>query len=45
AEVAHAAGFTSVSHFAKLYRQQFNETPSQSFKLLKAGCELPDSNQ
>ncbi|WP_337660211.1 helix-turn-helix domain-containing protein [Anderseniella sp. Alg231-50] len=44
AEVAHAAGFTSVSHFAKLYRQQFNETPSQSFKLLKTGCDFPEPN-
>lgn len=35
AEVAHAAGFSSVSHFAKLYRQQFRETPSETFKLLK----------
>lgn len=45
AEVAHAAGFASVSHFAKLYRQQFKETPSQSFKLLKAGPELSVPNR
>ncbi|MEO1159867.1 MAG: helix-turn-helix domain-containing protein [Pseudomonadota bacterium] len=39
AEIAHAAGFASVSHFAKLYRQQFSETPSETFKLLKAAAE------
>ncbi|MEM7635555.1 MAG: helix-turn-helix domain-containing protein, partial [Pseudomonadota bacterium] len=45
AEVAHATGFTSVSHFAKLYRQQFNETPSQSFKLLKPDSKFSASSQ
>lgn len=35
AEIAHAAGFSSVSNFAKLYRQQFGETPSQSIGMLR----------
>lgn len=33
-EVAFAAGFSSVGHFAKLYRQQFEETPSETLKSL-----------
>lgn len=33
-EVAFAVGFGSVGYFAKLYRQQFNETPSESLKNL-----------
>lgn len=45
AEVAHATGFTSVSHFAKLYRQQFNETPSQSFKLQKPDSKFSASSR
>lgn len=36
AEVAHAAGFSSASHFAKLYQQQFKELPKQTFASLKA---------
>lgn len=32
AEIAEASGFASVSHFAKLYRQEFKETPSEAFK-------------
>jgi AraC-like DNA-binding protein len=36
AEIAYAAGFSSVGHFAKLYRQQFGRTPSESFKSVKA---------
>ena len=35
AEVAHAAGFSSVSNFAKHYRQEFGETPSKSISLLR----------
>ncbi|MCV3272094.1 helix-turn-helix domain-containing protein [Roseobacter sinensis] len=35
AEIAHAAGFSSASNFAKLYRQQFGETPSQSIGTLR----------
>lgn len=31
AEIAHAAGFSSISHFAKQYRRQFDETPKQAF--------------
>lgn len=33
-EVAFAVGFSSVGYFAKLYRQQFKETPSESFRSL-----------
>lgn len=39
AEIAHAAGFSSVSHFAKLYRQQFKETPSETLRSLRAAAE------
>lgn len=35
AEIAHAAGFSSVSNFTKLYRQEFGETPSKSISLLR----------
>ena len=35
AEIAYAAGFTSASYFARLYRQEFGETPSEAFKSLK----------
>ncbi len=35
AEIAHASGFSSVSNFAKLYRQEFGETPSKSISLLR----------
>ncbi|MBL4733541.1 MAG: helix-turn-helix domain-containing protein [Rhizobiaceae bacterium] len=30
AEIAHATGFSSVSHFTKLYRQQFGKTPKEA---------------
>ncbi len=36
AEIADASGFASVSHFAKLYRREFREAPSQALKSLKA---------
>jgi len=36
AEVAYAAGFSSVGHFAKLYREQFGQTPSESARSMKA---------
>ncbi len=36
-EVARAAGFASVGHFSKLYRTQFDETPSESLKNLEVG--------
>lgn len=29
-EVAKAAGFSNISHFAKVYRQKFEETPSET---------------
>ena len=32
AEIAHAAGFASVGHFAKLYRSEFGQTPSEEIK-------------
>ncbi|MEP2752598.1 helix-turn-helix domain-containing protein [Parasphingorhabdus sp.] len=35
AEIAEASGFSSVSHFAKLFRQEFKETPSEAFKSLE----------
>ncbi|MEO0913089.1 MAG: helix-turn-helix domain-containing protein, partial [Pseudomonadota bacterium] len=35
AEVAYATGFASVSHFAKLYRGEFGETPSQTLRSTK----------
>ena len=35
AEIAHAAGFSNSGHFAKLYRQEFGEAPSESFRSLK----------
>ncbi|WP_299673248.1 helix-turn-helix domain-containing protein [uncultured Roseobacter sp.] len=35
AEIAHAAGFSSVSNFAKLYRQEFGEPPSKSISMLR----------
>lgn len=34
AQIAGASGFASVSHFAKLYRQEFKEAPSEAFKSL-----------
>lgn len=36
AEVAYATGFSSVSHFAKLYRREFSETPSEALRAAKA---------
>ncbi len=36
-EVARAAGFASVGHFSKLYRAQFDETPSESLKNFEVG--------
>ncbi len=36
AEVAYATGFSSVSHFAKLYRREFSETPSEALTAAKA---------
>ncbi|WP_298975528.1 helix-turn-helix domain-containing protein [uncultured Roseobacter sp.] len=36
AEVAHAAGFSSVSNFAKHYRQEFGEAPSRSISVLRS---------
>ncbi len=35
AEVAYATGFSSISHFAKLYRAEFHETPSETFKSIR----------
>ncbi|NIA69916.1 helix-turn-helix domain-containing protein [Pelagibius litoralis] len=35
AEIAHAAGFSNVGHFAKLYRREFGQTPSESFRSTK----------
>jgi AraC-like DNA-binding protein len=35
AEVAFATGFSSVSHFAKLYRAQFKTTPSETLRSSK----------
>ena len=32
AEIANASGFSSVGHFAKLYRQEFRTTPSEALK-------------
>ncbi|WP_298981677.1 helix-turn-helix domain-containing protein [uncultured Roseibium sp.] len=32
AEIAHASGFSSVSHFSKMYRQAFNESPGDALK-------------
>lgn len=32
AEVSHACGFSSVSHFAKQYREEFGESPGESLK-------------
>lgn len=32
-EVAYAAGFSSGGHFAKVYREEFGETPSETYKL------------
>lgn len=32
AEISHAAGFSSVGHFAKLYRSEFGQTPSEEIK-------------
>ncbi|WP_195820791.1 7TM-DISM domain-containing protein [Roseobacter sp. MH60115] len=37
-QTSHAAGFSSVSHFTKLYRQEYSETPSETYKLV-----LPDA--
>ncbi len=36
AQVAYACGFASAGHFAKLYRQHFGESPSDSLKATKA---------
>lgn len=36
AEVANASGFASLSHFAKLYRQEFRITPSEAFRTMSA---------
>lgn len=33
-EVAHAAGFSNPRHFARLYKSEFRETPSQTIKAL-----------
>lgn len=35
AEVAYATGFSSVSHFARLYGAKFQETPRETFKATK----------
>lgn len=35
AEVAYTAGFSSMSHFAKLYRAEFHEKPSDTFKSIR----------
>ncbi|MEM9779613.1 MAG: helix-turn-helix domain-containing protein, partial [Pseudomonadota bacterium] len=35
-EVAHAAGFSSARHFAKLYKSEFSETPSETFRALSS---------
>ncbi|WP_235226346.1 helix-turn-helix domain-containing protein [Octadecabacter dasysiphoniae] len=35
AEVAYATGFSSVSHFTRLYGAKFNETPRETFKTTK----------
>ncbi|WP_298821886.1 helix-turn-helix domain-containing protein, partial [uncultured Roseibium sp.] len=32
AEIAHASGFSSISHFSKMYRQAFNESPGDALK-------------
>ncbi|MEM8665231.1 MAG: helix-turn-helix domain-containing protein, partial [Pseudomonadota bacterium] len=39
AEVAYAAGFASVSHFSKLYREEFGETPKATLKPAKPRAE------
>lgn len=36
-EVSYAVGFNSVRYFAKLYRLEFGETPSETLKSLKQG--------
>lgn len=35
-EIAYASGFSSVRHFSRLYRTQFQETPSETMKSLKS---------
>lgn len=35
AEVAYTVGFSSMSHFAKLYRAEFNEKPSETIKSIR----------
>ncbi|WP_299203753.1 helix-turn-helix domain-containing protein [uncultured Tateyamaria sp.] len=35
-EVSAAAGFASVSHFSKLYREEFGETPGKSISLFRS---------
>lgn len=35
-EVSDAAGFSSVSHFSKLYRDEFGETPGKSISLFRS---------
>ncbi|WP_367575947.1 AraC family transcriptional regulator [Pelagibius sp. Alg239-R121] len=37
AEIAYAAGFSSAGYLAKLYRQEFGETTSESFKFAARG--------
>lgn len=32
-EIAYAAGFSSAGHFAKVYREEFGESPSETLKL------------
>ena len=32
-EIAYAAGFSSGGHFAKVYREEFGETPSETYRL------------
>ncbi|MEP3274960.1 MAG: helix-turn-helix domain-containing protein [Stappiaceae bacterium] len=41
AEVAHAAGFSSTSHFSKMYRQEFNETPGEALKVATSNASNP----
>lgn len=36
AAIANASGFSSVGHFAKLYRQEFKTTPSEALRSLEA---------
>ncbi|MBL4600039.1 MAG: helix-turn-helix domain-containing protein [Rhizobiaceae bacterium] len=45
-EIAHAAGFSSVSHFTKLYRQHFGKTPKESAAAMQnlANSDIPPSS-